>query len=402
MRIRTATALLSTLTVAMACGDDSATGVTASASDGSSSSSDTSSSGGEATGDGTEGTTSDASTSEASATEATTTEGGETDTSTTAATGETGDLDMLLCGNAPPDGAEVAPPIPAFGGICPTIELGFLEGEKEAPNEIMTAGGPRRFAVVAPEDVGEDEILPVIFMWHWLGGSAHNFYERSEVESAVQELRFVAVIPESKDDVLFKWPFTALDTPERLEEEFAFFDDMLGCVDELFPIDVNCVSSTGVSAGALFTAQLAGGRGQHLSSIMSLSGGVGGVVKPWTSSEHTMPAMVLWGGPKDFCVAVDFDETSQELEKGLDEDGHFVVECVHNCQHSTPPFDAPMGFPTFAPLWMFALDHPYWLADGDSPYAEAGGLPLGYPEWCAIGVGSSEIRVGECGPDECS
>ncbi len=402
MRIRIATALLSTL--ALACGDDSATGMSASEG-GTTGATESSTSGGEAGSDsvGSSGTT-EATTTSTTATTAMTTGAGETETdgSTTAATGETGDLDMLLCGTEPPDGAEVAPPIPTFGGICPTIELGFLEGDDAAPNEIMTAGGPRRFAVVAPEDIADGEILPVIFMWHWLGGSAHDFYERSEVASAVEELRFVAVIPESKDDVLFKWPFTSLDTDERLEEEFAFFDDMLGCVDELFPIDANCVSSTGVSAGALFTGQLAGGRGEHLSSIMSLSGGVGGVVKPWTSSAHTMPAMVLWGGPKDFCVAVDFDETSKALEEGLEKDGHFVVECVHNCQHSTPPFDVPMGFPTFAPLWMFALDHPYWLDDGASPYSEAGGLPLGYPEWCAIGVGSSDIRVGECGPDECS
>jgi len=396
MRIRIATALLSTL--ALACGDDSATGMSASTSEGGETgASESSSSGGEA-GSGSEGST--GTTEAMTATTAT----GETDTdgSTTAATGETGELDMLLCGTEPPEGAESAPPIPTFGGICPTIELGFLEGDEAAPNEIMTAGGPRRFAVVAPEDIDDGEILPVIFMWHWLGGSAHDFYERSEVASAAQEMRFVAVIPESKDDVLFKWPFTSLDTDERLEEEFAFFDDMLGCIDELFPIDVDCVSSTGVSAGALFTGQLAGGRGQHLSSIMSLSGGVGGVVKPWVSSSHTMPAMVLWGGPKDFCVAVDFDETSKALEEALEEDGHFVVECVHNCQHSTPPFDAPMDLPTFAPLWMFALDHPYWLDDGVSPYAEAGGLPLGYPEWCEIGVGSADIRVGECGPDECS
>ncbi|HGG57930.1 MAG TPA: hypothetical protein ENK31_09065 [Nannocystis exedens] len=332
--------------------------------------------------------------------------GGSTETGTstgdpTTTGDDTGEAEFAFCGQEPPPGAEEAPPVPTFGGICPTIELGFLEGEEVAPNEIATAGGPRRFAVVAPEDIGEDEQLPVIFMWHWLGGTAFDFYQRSEVESAVSELRFIAVIPESKDDVLFKWPFTSLDSDARLEEEFAFFDDMLGCVDELFPIDVNCVSSTGVSAGALFTAQLAGGRGQHLSAIMSLSGGVGGVVKPWKTSEHTMPAMVLWGGPDDFCVAVDFDQASQALEVGLVEDGHFVLECVHNCQHSTPPFDVPMGLPTFAPLWMFALDHPYWLEDGDSPYAATGALPSGYPEWCAIGAGNAEIRVGDCGPDQC-
>ncbi|MEZ4451147.1 MAG: hypothetical protein R3B09_16835 [Nannocystaceae bacterium] len=323
-------------------------------------------------------------------------------TSTTGTTDPTEGWDMAYCGQEPPPGAELAPPLPTYGGggTCPTIELGFLDGDNTAPNEIMTMGGPRRFAGRAPQEIADGERLPVIFMWHWLGGDAHGFYERSEVTAAAEQLRFIAVIPESKDDILFKWPFTSLDTQERLEEEFAFFDDMLACVGDLFPVDENCVSSTGVSAGALFTAQLAGGRGQHLASIMSLSGGVGGVVKPWTPSPHRMPAMVLWGGRDDFCVAVDFATASKELEKGLTDGNHFILECIHNCAHSTPPFDVPMGLPTFAPLWMFALDHPYWLKDGESPYTQMG-LPFEYPEWCSIGVGQATERVGECAPSEC-
>jgi hypothetical protein len=50
---------------------------------------------------------------------------------------------------------------------------------------------------------------------------------------------------------------------------------------------------------------------------------------------------------------------------------------------------------SFAPVWQFALDHPYWLADGVSPYTIAG-LPAGTPEWCAIGAGSATFRDGEC------
>ncbi|MCA9661517.1 MAG: hypothetical protein KC486_24470 [Myxococcales bacterium] len=400
MRSRNALVLLSTLFLACA-GDD--TGGDATATEGETSGSSGSAS---STSGGSDSSSTSASTGGASETGTSGTSDATTGTSgTTGSTtgNDTGGLDMLMCGQEPPPGAEVAPPPPTFGGICPTLELGFLEGDKTAPNEVMTAGGPRRFAVVAPEEIAEGERLPVIFMWHWLGGSAHSFWERSEVTSAAEELRFIAVIPESKDDILFKWPFTVLDTDERVEEEFAFFDDMLACVAEQFDIDENCVSSTGVSAGALFTGQLAGGRGEYLSAIMPLSGGTGGLtVKPWKSSKHAMPALVLWGGRDDFCVAVDFNETSMDLEAGLEADGHFVTECIHNCGHSTPPFDVPMGFPTFAPLWMFALDHPYWLDDGDSPYVEAGGLPVGYPEWCAVGIGNADIRTGECGPDECS
>jgi predicted esterase len=238
----------------------------------------------------------------------------------------------------------------------------------------------------------------VIFLWHWLGGSADDFYEQGDVQAAVDAQRFIAVIPESKDDVLFKWPFEATQTEARMEEEFVFFDDMLACVAEQYAINKECVASAGVSAGALFTDQLAGGRGGHLSSILSLSGGVGGVVRPWTQPDHKMPAMVLWGGDTDSCFGVmNFDDASQTLEADLSAGGHFYLECIHNCGHAKPPLDVPPDVPAFAPLWQFVLDHPYWLKPGDSPYA-ADGLPALLPSWCDIGQGSAVQRTGSC-PD---
>jgi predicted esterase len=185
-----------------------------------------------------------------------------------------------------------------------------------------------------------------------------------------------------------------------MQEEFVFFDDMLACAADNYPIEPNCVSSVGVSAGALWTAQLAGGRGEYLSSIVSLSGGAGGdLIKPWTTPAHTMPAFVLWGGPTDICVALNFENVSSNLEQALVSDGHSVLECVHNCGHSAPPFDAPDATTAFAPMWEYVLDHPYWLEDGESPWDE--GLPASVPEWCRMGVGNATPRVGECGESAC-
>jgi hypothetical protein len=176
---------------------------------------------------------------------------------------------------------------------------------------------------------------------------------------------------------------------------------MLACVAEQFNVNNNCVATTGVSAGALFSSQLAGGRGDVLSSFMSLSGGTGGgTIKPWTAPAHKMPAMVLWGGPDDFCIIIDFEATSKDLEQNLEADGHFVLECIHNCNHSTPPFQVEPGETSFAPLWDFFLDHPYWLAPGESPYEEFG-IPAGMPDWCAIGVGNAVAPPEPCDTNEC-
>ncbi|MCC6555953.1 MAG: hypothetical protein IT372_23580 [Polyangiaceae bacterium] len=305
--------------------------------------------------------------------------------------GAGGNASGITCATEPPPGAAVAPPPPAYsGGACPALADGM--------NTLPSSGADRQFRLVLPANLDPAERLPVIFLWHWLGGSADDFYNEGDIQAAADSQRFIAVIPESKGDVLFKWPFEATQTQARVDEELLFFDDMLACVAEQFSINTECVGSAGVRAGALFTDQLAGGRGDRLSSIISLSGGVDGVVRPWTQPDHKMPALVLWGGPTDECFGVlNFEDASHSLEAGLSSGGHFFLECVHNCGHAKPPLDVPAGAPAFAPLWRFFLDHPYWLNAGNSPYIPDG-IPAELPSWCAIGQGSSTPRTGAC-PD---
>lgn len=304
---------------------------------------------------------------------------------------------IVTCADPAPPGAErAAPPAAYTGGTCPTLVAG---------NNTITSLGPtsrtREFILVLP--TGFDpatEHLPVLFLWHWLGGSADGFLTRGEIQAGADEARFIAVIPESRGDLPLQWPYSLIDSAARIEEESIFFDDMLACVSEQFAPNLDCVSSAGVSAGALWTSQLAQTRGDHLSSILVLSGGVGrsgdilNAIQPWRGSAHAMPAIVLWGGPTDWC-GVSFSTCSDYLEDALVADDHFFVECVHNCSHAEPPLDPLPGTSQYGGLWRFALDHPYWLEDGESPYS-ATGLPAGMPTWCGIGAGSATIRSGEC------
>ncbi|MCR9164730.1 MAG: alpha/beta hydrolase [Nannocystaceae bacterium] len=294
-----------------------------------------------------------------------------------------------LCGSTPPDDAEAPAPLPAPSGECPAFVPGV--------NTFASSGEAREVIVVAPSDLQPDEQLPVAMLWHWLGGSAEDFIEVAEVQSAVDQFRFLALVAVDKGDLLFRWPFTTVDSDARVQEEFVYFDDLLACAAESYPIDNTCVTSVGVSAGALFTSQLGWARSEYLASIVSLSGGTGGLVREWGGAEHILPAMVLWGGPEDFCIAVDFAETSANLEAELEADGHAVIECEHNCGHAAPPFETPDPELTpFAGMWRFFLDHPYWLGPGESPWQTD--QPTFSPQWCSVGVGSSTPREGKC-PD---
>ena len=299
------------------------------------------------------------------------------------------------CGEAPPAGATVAAPIPTYQGTCPTLEPGA--------NTLVSSGNDREFILVLPENYDPNASYPVFFLWHWLGGSADEFLNRAEVQLAANTQNFIAVIPEKKGDIQFVWPYDKTQSQARVDEELAFFDDMLSCVASAFSVDNNCVASVGVSAGALFTGQLAHQRSTHLSSFVSLSGGTGGfAIKDWGTAEHRLPGLVLWGGSGDTCQGLlSFEDLSADLEQNRTEDGHFFVECIHNCGHSEPPFEGPQGFSKYKGMWDFILDHPYWNSPGQSIYLEQG-VPADLPEWCGLGAGSAVERTGECiNPSEC-
>ena len=297
--------------------------------------------------------------------------------------------DIVGCAMTPPAGSPTPPPTPTYAGACPGLVAGH--------NLITSSGSTRDFRLVVPAGYDPSRSYPLFFLWHWLRGSADSFYSEGDVQSAADTQHFIAVIPEAKGDLSYTWPFTVIDSSSRINEDLQLFDDMLACVSAQYSINNACVTSVGVSAGALWTDQLAGARGQYLSSFISLSGGTGGYVRPWSGSAHRMAALVLWGGPTDMCV-VDMNAASLNLEAGLTAGGNFLVECVHNCGHSTPPI---VGTPSLlAPLWKFVLQHPYWLPAGTSPF-QTTGLPSDFPEWCGIAAGGATIRVGACSPSRC-
>ena len=310
-----------------------------------------------------------------------------------------------LCKQAAPAGAPMPPLPPApTAGSCPTISPGM--------NTVTSSNQERQFILVVPADPQPGEVFPVLFMWHWIGGSANSFLEKGDVQTAADQQRFIAVIPVAIGANVIgtsfntKWPFDISQTNDRMQKEFRFFDDMLSCVNAQYTINRSCVSSIGVSAGALFTGQLAQARSEYLASFVSLSGGVSATwIRPWNQAARKLPGVVLWGGDgppqmdgvKDILgcagIGMDFSVASKSLEQGLSDDGHFFIECKHNCGHVEPPLEPPAGESKYAGMWEFAMDHPYWLAPGESPY-KTEGLPPTLPAWCAIGANNATPRSG--------
>lgn len=297
------------------------------------------------------------------------------------------------CQADPPAGAPLPAAYPAYAGTCPAL------APIPAENHLTSSGNDRTFKLVQPANPLPGERLALVFVWYWLWGTADDLIGTLQLQQAADQQRILFVVPEAKGDLPFRWPFLIVNSGGRLDEEVQFFDDMLGCVAAAHPeINPGCVSSLGISAGALFNDQLAPRRSERLASFLSISGGVGSTARGWDGASRHLPAVVLWGGDTDeYNGLYNFSNGSRDLEDKLTGEGEFFVECIHNCGHAVPPFPVPPGGTLFESMWNFVLAHPYWVTPGTSPW-QTTGFPGDFPGWCGFGKGSAAPRTD---PDGC-
>lgn len=293
--------------------------------------------------------------------------------------------DTSPAGDVRPAGLRDPPPVPRYSnGSCPVLR-GGATSDASLVTGFRSGSTTRSFRLLVPRSYDGTQDYPLVFAWHWLNASASSFIRQAEMETAVEQMRFIAVLPESVSSYVFDWPFAEF---WGIPSELQFFDDLYSCVTQRFRVDRRRVHGIGVSAGGLWLTYLSTTeRANYFGSIEVLSGGLGEVPFAWRMAympqANKFPALVLWGGPTDF-LGVNFDQASQRLRDELVRDHHFVLQCVHGMGHALPPIAPPAGGGTrFRALWQFFLDHPFGSAPGASPYF-AGGLPADFPSWCSI------------------
>jgi predicted esterase len=247
---------------------------------------------------------------------------------------------------------------PAYsGGDCPVLEDGVNK-------KFLVDGVERKFRLLLPENpIG----APVIFAWHWLGGTAQQVVNYMDYEQLVADEGVIVVAPTS-DGSPYEWHVS--DQPDD-NIDIVFFDDMVSCLYDQYQIDPNRIHATGMSAGGIWTTYLTIFRSNILASTAPLSGGV--YANAYVSPERALPVLVVWGGPNDTYGTFNFETASNGLSEGLRADGSFVVECVHDNGHSLPNQSGSF-------TWEFFKDHPYGVAP--EPYAD--GLPPAMPNYCYL------------------
>jgi hypothetical protein len=285
------------------------------------------------------------------------------------------------------------PPVPPYShGTCPKLVSGPTDATS-LNTGFATGSQTRQFHVMVPKTYDGTKAYPLVFAWHWLNASASSFISDGELESAIEQMNFIAVLPDKLTDssgkktYQFDWPFAET---WGAPAELTFLDDMFSCVNAQYKVDLSKVYGIGVSAGALWVTYVSTtDRANHFAAIESLSGGLGadptGVWKmQYVAQPNKFPALVLWGGDSDNLIIVDFKAASIKYRDALRQDRHFVVQCTHDAGHAIPPVPEPTnGGTRFVMLWQFMLDHPYGLPPNTSPYQKTG-LPPVFPTWCSI------------------
>ena len=272
---------------------------------------------------------------------------------------------------------------PKVTGTCP----GFADGDgctKDAVSLICTfqpqdVAKPRKVRIWFDEAaMSADEVHPLVFFWHGLGGQAANAVQQgaglgADTSQAIIDSGAILASPEMEDGRMvgilsLPW-LAALGAGPA--DDFLVMDEVTACADEKFGVDHRRIHSTGLSAGAIQSGQLVAKRSGYLASVVMFSGTIGGSPKV-QDPDNKLPVAVVYGGPGDMVAPLKFEDEANKSREWLHDHGNFSILCNHDMGHNVPASAAELG-------WRFLQDHPFGSVP--SPYAK--GLPKDFPvDYC--------------------
>ncbi|MCC6746695.1 MAG: hypothetical protein IT371_03495 [Deltaproteobacteria bacterium] len=272
----------------------------------------------------------------------------------------------------------------------PTKPCGFKLGD----NPAFTIGGvSRRFFVeMINVPAGYQGKLPIYFAYHGLGSSAYSF--RGWIDAVAQNKPFIKVTPHALTPS--QYPVWDFKTDPSKSVDIKFFDEMIGCLNAEYKVDLNRIHALGFSMGGHWVDYLATHRGNVLASFAQASGGFFGFEKgsplyfEWPAMDligkltNRPAALVAWGGINDNPTGqFSFHDAALETIKVFRAGKLFVLACMHDKGHKWPPD----GIAKF--MFMFFEDHPKGV--NPEPYAKGPpsttpftGTSKAWPTWCSV------------------
>lgn len=254
--------------------------------------------------------------------------------------------------------------LPTPTGVCPTLTAGDVE--------FAPAGIAPRTVRLWISDAANDEPGPLVIYWHGTGSQpleASYGLGNAYVEQVVAQGGIVAAPTHDPAAGDFPW-FLVLGSQE---DDLLLADEIVACAIEQTAVDVSRIHTIGMSAGGLQSAQMSWRRSGYIASAVTYSGGFIGSAPPDQDPSNPLAAMIFHGGESDV-VLISFQQASENYLTALQQAGRFGFICNHGMGHSIPQGDAQSS------VWTFFRDHPW----GTKPSPYEGGLPSGFPDYCAL------------------
>jgi polyhydroxybutyrate depolymerase len=123
--------------------------------------------------------------------------------------------------------------------------------EVDETDETITVGElQRRYKVVAPRDIEDDEELPTVIVLHGLGVSAEGISRAGDWRQAVERDRFLAVFPQGEAN---SWNMGPCCLPASLVgvDDESFLEEVVALLQERPDVDEERMYLSGFSNGAL-------------------------------------------------------------------------------------------------------------------------------------------------------
>ena len=248
---------------------------------------------------------------------------------------------------------------------CPALQVG--------KNVVKSGEIERTFQLLLPGDATPTEALPLVFLFHGVGGSSKGILDETQFASLHKSNKFILVVPDSATidgkKLTTDWYYAGLqfDTDNR---DLVFFDDMVTCVSKAMPVDAKRIYVTGMSGGGLMSTFAAVHRSKVIAAAAPFSGGY---LHTFPKNIEKLPVLVTWGGPTDAAYKQNFDLLAKNLIGNLVAGGHFTAQCEHTTGHKWP-----LAMNDAA--WAFLSGHT--LGSDAKPFAA--GLSKAFPAYCKL------------------
>ncbi|MCA9634192.1 MAG: hypothetical protein KC766_41390 [Myxococcales bacterium] len=243
----------------------------------------------------------------------------------------------------------------AFSCDAGSVVEGWNEG-------FMVGGEARRFHAALPKDPTVP--VSIVFNWHGYGDTAENMQRFFAPDpDADPDFPLIVITPDDIGLTPFAEP-RGLDwdlfesAPGDANIEGALFEEVVGCLDEDFDLNLGRIYQVGFSAGALTANMMHSRYPQHIPAVVAFSGawfndqdevdGVNLLGLPvnlqWNALNAADGGAVLLshGGASDvFGTAgtqiIDFEKSAGFAAPFLRGNGREVLDCVHSNGHQPHP-----------------------------------------------------------------